>query len=119
MQASQNPFGLSTPQTNLIHRQTGLPNRFMDHIRNFGRKSNYTHETLSQLNGDESHRNPLGTFSQIYKQDRAVNCCEGAETPLADGRRAADCGSPRPSSNNQQASSVMMLRALKTPNYDI
>lgn len=115
MQPNQNQFGLSTPQTNLFHRQTGLPNRIMDHIRNFGRKSNYTHETLSQFNGDESHRNPLGTFSQIYKKDREN---QGAETPLADRRRPDDCGSPR-HSNSQRASSVMYMRALKTPNYDI
>lgn len=63
MQGSHNPFGLSTPQTNLFQRQSGLPNRIMEQIRNLGRKSNYTHETLSQFNGDESHRNPLGTFS--------------------------------------------------------
>lgn len=49
-----------------------MSNRLLAQIRNLGRKSQYTNETLSQVNGDESHRNPLGTFSQIFKRDRAT-----------------------------------------------
>jgi hypothetical protein len=50
-----------------------LPHKLMAQIRNFGRKSQYTNETNSQLNGgDESYRNPFGTLSQIFKKERGT-----------------------------------------------